>query len=114
MLFTVSSVSEVQAQSPTAAKLKLGKVGIEEEAIHCIMLDDKITITTIVISKETGVDIGEDIFLSDIPFSSSIPILTIFAVLIYYFSFATENNTIISKVYLHRYKLIFNLYNLMW
>jgi hypothetical protein len=82
MLFTVSVVSEVQAQSPTAAKLKLEKLG-EEEAIPSILIDDKITITTIVISKETGVNIGEDIFLSDITFnSSSKPILTIFAVFI--------------------------------
>jgi hypothetical protein len=81
MLFTVSVVSEVQAQSPTAAKLKLEKLG--EEAIPSILIDDKITITTIVISKETGVNIEEDIFLSDITFnSSSKPILTIFAVFI--------------------------------
>jgi hypothetical protein len=50
------------------------------------ILTDKITMATSIISKKTEEKIGvEEIFLSDIPFSSSStskPILTIFAVFI--------------------------------
>jgi hypothetical protein len=82
-------VLELQPQSPAAAKLKLEKLGVEEEAIPSILVDDKITIAAI-ISKETEEKIEEDVYLLDIPFSSSSsssskPILTIFAVLIYFF-----------------------------
>ena len=110
-------VLELQPQSPAAAKLKLEKLGVEEEAIPSILVDDKITIAAI-ISKETEEKIEEDVYLLDIPLSSSSnssskPILTIFAVLLYFFNFTTENNMMISKVELHDYKLIFNLHNLM-
>jgi hypothetical protein len=87
MLLTVLFVLELQPQSPAAAKLKLEKLGVEEEAIPSILVDDKISIAAIV-SKETEEKIEEDVYLLDIPFSSSSsskPILTIFAVLIYFF-----------------------------
>jgi hypothetical protein len=92
MLLTVLFVLELQPQSPAAAKLKLEKLGVEEEAIPSILVDDKISIAAIV-SKETEekIIVVEDIFLSDIPFSSiNKQILTIFAVLIYFFNFTTE------------------------
>jgi hypothetical protein len=92
MLLTVLFVLELQPQSPAAAKLKLEKLGVEEEAIPSILVDDKISIAAIV-SKETEEKIEEDVYLLDIPFSSSSsskPILTIFAVLIYIFNFTTE------------------------
>jgi regulatory protein YycI of two-component signal transduction system YycFG len=83
----------LQPQSPAAAKLKLEKLGVEEEAISSILVDDKITIAASIISKKTEgkIIVVEDIFLSDIPFSSiNKQILTIFAVLIYFFNFTTE------------------------
>jgi hypothetical protein len=97
MLFKVFLALISQSQSPAAAKLKPDNVAVEGEgeaytewfstiAIPppSIILVDKITIATI-ISKETGANIGEDIFLLDIPFSSSNSSklsLTIFVVLI--------------------------------
>jgi hypothetical protein len=93
MLLTVLFVLELQPQSPAAAKLKLEKLGVEEEAIPSILVDDKITIAASIISKKTEgkIIVVEDIFLSDIPFSSiNKQILTIFAVLIYFFNFTTE------------------------
>ena len=98
MLFKVFLALIPQPQSPTAAKLKSGKIAIEEwekeeetEAYTewfpmtiSFILTDKITMVTI-ISKKTEEKIRvEDIFLLDIPFSSSgtsKPILTIFTVL---------------------------------
>ena len=78
-------VLELQPQSPVAAKLKLEKLGIEEEAIPSILVDDKISIAAIV-SKETEEKIEEDVYLLDIPLSSSNSsskqISTIFAILI--------------------------------
>jgi len=95
-------VLELQPQSPAAARLKLEKLGVEEEAIPSILVDDKITIAAI-ISKETEEKIEEDVYLLDIPLSSSSskPISTINAVLIYIFNFTTENNMMISKMNLH-------------
>jgi len=102
MLCIVLFVLELQPQSPAAAKLKLEKLGVEEEAIPSILVDDKITIAAI-ISKETEEKIEEDVYLLDIPLSSSSskPISTINAVLIYIFNFTTENNMMISKMNLH-------------
>ena len=93
ILFTVSVVWDVHPQSPVAAKLKTGKVDVLEGEAYTkwssvvtpsILVDDKITIAATIISKKTeGKIVGEDIFLSDIPFSSiNKQILTIFAVLI--------------------------------
>jgi hypothetical protein len=94
MLCIVLFVLELQPQSPAAAKLKLEKLGVEEEeeeeAIPSILVDDKIIAA--IISKETEEKIEEDVYLLDIPLSSSSskPILTIFAVLICIFNFTIE------------------------